>query len=138
MLKDDGITNKEIAQIHADKEEEYKAGVEKSLCRILCKGNDGLSLLPKCLEQWKKYAKIRKIWRRVLDDLKIRATEGEEMSAKLWAFRRMQYSHDDREKTLRGKPIAQLRKICVDNVEKLDKLADAVESGENEVGELTG
>ena len=109
LCKEDGMTNKEIHKVHQDKEDQYKAGVEKSLCRMLCKQSDGLSLLPKCLEQWKKYAKIRKIWRRVLDDVKIRTTESDEVSAKLWAFRRMQYSHSDRESCLFGKPIAQLR-----------------------------
>ena len=60
------------------------------------------------------------------------------MSAKLWAFRRLQYTHEDRQATLWGKPIADLRKICVLNVENLDLLADKVESGETEVNELTG
>ena len=60
------------------------------------------------------------------------------MAAKLWAFRRLQYTHEDRQQTLWGKPIVDLRKICVINVEKLDKLADLVEAGENEQNELTG
>ena len=77
-----------------------------------------------CLEQWKKYAKIRKVWKRVLKDMQIRAEMSDDMAAKLWAFRRLQYSHEDRQKCLWGKPIAELRKACVKNVEKLDKLAD--------------
>ena len=46
------------------------------------------------------------------------------MSAKLWAFRRLQYTHDDRQNALWATPIEELRKRCVLNVEKLDKLAD--------------
>ena len=60
------------------------------------------------------------------------------MAAKLWAFRRLQYTHEDRQKALCSTPISKLRKICVENVEKLDKLADLVESGEGEEAELTG
>ena len=89
LMKEDGLTNADINRVHKKGEETYKAGVEKSLCRLLCKQSDGLSLLPACLEQWKKYAKIRKVWRRVLKDAEIRATQGDEMSAKLWAFRRL-------------------------------------------------
>ena len=105
---------------------------------MLCKQNDQLSALPAALEQWKKFTKLRKIWRRVLKDVEIRTTQPDEVSAKLWAFRRMQYSHEDRQAALWGKPIAELRRKCVDNVEKLDKLADKVETGDSEVNELTG
>ena len=131
-MKEDGLTNNEIARVHKESEQKYKDGVEKSLCRILCKQSEGLELLPTCLEQWKKYAKIRKIWRRVLKDVEIKATKGEEMSAKLWAFRRLQYTHEDRQKALWGTPIAHLRKQCIENVEKLDKLADQVEAMEGD------
>ncbi len=135
-MKEDGLTNPQIHKIHQEGEQQYKVGVEKSLCRILCKQTDGLGLLPACLEQWKKYAKIRKIWRRVLKDAEIKTIHGDEMSGKLWAFRRLQYTHDDRQKTLWGRPIAGLRTHCVNNVEKLDKLADMVEHAENNDNEL--
>ena len=37
LLKEDGLTTKEIARIKEKAEEKYRSGVEKSLCRILCK-----------------------------------------------------------------------------------------------------
>ena len=37
LLKEDGLTVKEIGRIKEKAEEKYKSGVEKSLCRILCK-----------------------------------------------------------------------------------------------------
>ena len=89
LCKEDGLTNKDIAKVHREKEERYRAGVEKSLCRMLCKQNDSLSILPTALEQWQKYTKVRKIWRRVLKDVELRATQPDETSAKLWAFRRL-------------------------------------------------
>ena len=60
------------------------------------------------------------------------------MAAKLWAFRRLQYTHDDRQKVLWGRPFARLRTQCVQNVEKLDRLADAVENNHDNIQELTG
>lgn len=137
-MKEDGLSNKEISKVHQQGEEKYRVGVEKSLCRIICKQTDNLSLLPKALEHWKKYTKIRKIWRRVLKDVELRATQPDETAAKLWAFRRLQYTHEDRQKALWGVPIAKLRTMCVENVERLDKLADCVEDGENEIASLTG
>lgn len=137
-MKDDGLTNREIGKVHQESEDKYKQGVEKSLCRLICKQTDGLSLLPKALEHWKKYAKIRKVWRRVLKDVEVRTVQSDEMAAKLWAFRRLQYTHEDRQKALWGKPIAELRNKCVKNVEKLDKLADMVEDGESKQAELIG
>jgi len=50
LMKEDGLTNSEIHKVHEKGELAYKAGVEKSLCRILCKQTEGLSLLPSCLE----------------------------------------------------------------------------------------
>ena len=94
-------------------------------------------LLPAAMDRWKKYAKLRKIWRRVIKDVDIRATYHDDMAAKLWAFRRLQYTHEDRQKTLWGRPIAQLRNQCVKNVEKLDQLADKVESSDQNIGQLT-
>ena len=76
---------------------------------------------------------MRKIWRRVLRDVEIKVTKGTEMSDKLWAFRKLQYTYEDRQKALWKKPIAKLRTMCVSNVEALDKLADKVEIGDNEV-----
>lgn len=137
MMKEDGLTNREIGKVHKEAEDKYRVGVEKSLCRIICKQTDGLSLLPKALEHWKKYAKIRKIWKRVLKDVEVRATQPDEMAQKLWAFRRLQYTHEDRQKTLWATPIAKLRNSCVLNVEKLDKLADLVEARDIEQQELT-
>jgi len=130
LLREDGLTNKEINRGHQQSEMQYRTAVERSLCRILCKQTEGLELLPICLNQWKRYARVRKIWRRVLKDTEIRLLNGGEMSAKLWAFRRLQYSHEDRQKVLWGRPIAQLRTQCVKNVEQLDRLADLVEDRE--------
>ena len=42
MMKEDGLTNPEIQRVHQQSEQKYKAGVEKSLCRLLCKQNEGL------------------------------------------------------------------------------------------------
>ena len=42
MMKDDGLTNPEIQRVHQQSEQKYKEGVEKSLCRLLCKQNEGL------------------------------------------------------------------------------------------------
>ena len=73
-----------------------------------------------------------------MKDAEIRSAKSDDMAAKLWAFRRLQYTHEDRQKALWSTPISKLRKICVENVEKLDKLADLVESGERGEAELTG
>ena len=105
-MKEDGLTTRDIARVHQKGEEKYLAGVEKSLCRILCKQTEGLSLLPAAMDRWKKYAKLRKIWRRVIKDVDIRVTYHDDMAAKLWAFRRLQYTHEDRQKVLWGRPIA--------------------------------
>ena len=53
-------------------------------------------MMPAALERWKKFVKLRKIWRRVLKDVELRATQPDEIAAKLWAFRRLQYTHEDR------------------------------------------
>lgn len=72
----------------------------------------------------------------MLKDTEIRATRGDDVAAKLWAFRRLQYTHEDRQKALWGQPIANLRTECVQNVEKLDKLADKVEHAEQNSNDL--
>lgn len=68
MLKEDGLTNKEVADLHKNTENKYKTAVEKTLCRLLCKQVEDLDLLPKYLDRWKKFNKFRKIWRRILKD----------------------------------------------------------------------
>ena len=45
-MKEDGLTNREIQRVHQQGEQAYKTHVEKSLCRLLCKQTEGLSLLP--------------------------------------------------------------------------------------------
>ena len=37
LLKEDGLNTKDIARIHQQAEEKYQKGVEKALCRIVCK-----------------------------------------------------------------------------------------------------
>ena len=100
MLKKDGMTNAEIEQVQEDSEKKYKGLVEKSLCRMLCKQGEDLYLLPSCLDRWKKYTQIRKIWRRYLDFAEARMAGDFTKADKLWAFKRLQYSHDDRVKCL--------------------------------------
>ncbi len=68
LMKDEGLSNGDITRTHKQAEDKYQRGVEKSLCRILCKQTEGLSILPACLDRWKKFTKLRKIWRRVLKD----------------------------------------------------------------------
>jgi len=46
LMKEDGLTNREIQRVHQQGEQAYKTHVEKSLCRLLCKQTEGLSLLP--------------------------------------------------------------------------------------------
>ena len=70
--------------------------MEKSLCRLICQQDKGLNLLPYCMDRWKKYAKLRKVWRRVLKDTELRTRFHDDMAKKLWAFRRLQYTHEDR------------------------------------------
>ena len=123
--------------MHQGEEAKYKQAVEKTLCRMICKQGSGLSLLPACLDRWKEYTQQRKQWRRVLKDCEIRLAHHQDTSAKLWAFRRLQYTHDDHHKELFGTPIEALNERCVKNVEKLDELADLVERGDHELNELT-
>ena len=113
MLKEDGMTNNQIARIHRESEQKYTDGVKKTLCRILAKQEDDMNILPPFIDRWKMFAKHRKIWKRVLRDCEIRLNRHPDESAKLWAFRRLQYSHSDREKSLMKQPIADLRKQVV-------------------------
>jgi hypothetical protein len=72
------------------------------------------------------------VWRRVLKDCEIRTTRTDDVAAKLWAFRRLQYTHHDRITALKKRPIAELRRLAVRGVEQLDSIADNVEYGEGE------
>ena len=55
LMKDEGLSNNDIARVHKNAEEDYQNKVEKSLCHILCKQTEGLSVLPACLARWKKF-----------------------------------------------------------------------------------
>ena len=126
MLREDGISRLEIARMHKDADDKYKRLVEKVLCRILCQNGD-LKLLPTCLEQWKKYARIRKVWKRVLRDASNRLDRNQEIGSMIWAFRRLKYAQTDRENALLATPLPKLKQMCVKNVEKLDYLADKID-----------
>ena len=56
---------------------------------------------------------------------------------KLWAFKKLQYGKDDREQCLLSKPIEELKKICIANVDKLGSIADNMEAGGSEEKEMT-
>ena len=94
-----------MAQTHKDTEDKYHNAVKKAMCRILSKREEDMQILPAYLDQWKKYTQMRKIWKRVIRDCEIRLDRDHTLAAKLWAFRRLQYTHDDREKFLMGKPL---------------------------------
>ena len=132
MLKDDGLTNGEIEKIQEESNKKYKTLVEKSLCRMLCKQGDDLYLLPSSLDRWKKYTQIRKLWRRHLEFAESRMCGDTSRADKLWAFKKMQYGQNDRETCLQAKPIEELKKMCLANVDKLGSIADNMEAGGNE------
>ena len=104
---------------------------------MLCKQGDDLYLLPSCLDRWKKYVAMRKLWRRYLDFAESRMAGDFTKAYKLWAFKKLQYTHDDRDKCLLGKPLEELKKLCLENVDKLDELADKMETADNDEKELT-
>ena len=58
------------------------------------------------------------------------------MSAKLWAFRRLQYTHEDRQQALYATPIAKLRKLCVQNghAKLCSKIEDAIKANLDKIG----
>ena len=89
MLKKDGLTSSEIEKIQEESNKKYKTLVEKSLCRMLCKQGDDLYLLPSCLDKWKRYTQIRKLWRRYLDLAESRWSGNTNKADKLWAFRKL-------------------------------------------------
>ena len=136
MLKLDGLTGSEIQQVQEASEKKYKTLVEKSLCRMLCKQGEGLYLLPTSLDKWKKYTAMRKLWKRYLGFAESRMAGDFTKADLLWAFERLRYTHDDRQKCLMGKPIAELKKVTLDNVARLDELADKIENADNEEKEL--
>jgi len=65
MIKD-GATPDEILALKQGTKDKFKYLTEKSLCRLLVKQSD-LSLLPTYLDQWRKYVKMRKLWRRTVE-----------------------------------------------------------------------
>ena len=136
MLKKDGLTSAEIETIQQKSNNQYKNMVEKSLCRLLCNSGNDLYLLPGCLDRWKKYARMRKLWKRYLDFSESRMCGDTSKADKLWAFRKMQYHSGDRELNLQAKPIEELRKMCLKNLEKLDKIADDIEGAGEEEKEM--
>ena len=94
---------------------------------MLCKNGDDLYLLPSCLDRWKQYTSMRKLWKRHLDFAESRMAGDTTKADKLWAFKKLQYSHDDRMKCLLAKPIDELKKLCLKNVDKLADLADKMD-----------
>ena len=67
---------------------------------------------------------MRKLWKRYLDFAESRMCGDTTKADKLWAFRKLQYQQNDREQVLQGKPIEELRKMCLKNLGKLDEIAD--------------
>ena len=55
----------------------------------------------------------------------------------MWAFKKMKFGYEERQQVLRGIPLAQLKKYCVNNIEKLDRLADNLEDSGAQLGDLT-
>ena len=66
LLLQDGSTPKQIEKLQENAENKFKSYVEQSLCRLLCKAEPDLQLLPFFLDRWKKFTKTRQIWKRIL------------------------------------------------------------------------
>ena len=58
------------------------------------------------------------------------------LSDKLWAFQRMKYAQTDRENALIKTPLKELQKLCVNNVDRLERLADQLEAMQGGAGGL--
>ena len=96
MLLADGSTPNEIEAAIKAKENQYKSYVEQGLCRILCKDQPDLELLPWVIERWKWFTKFRKIWKRIIGQCNIRQSNDLSLSSKLWAFNKWKYYYPDR------------------------------------------
>jgi len=69
----DRATEKEITNMLLDSKDRYKQIAEKTICRWLVYNDDTLYLMPYCLDRLRSFANLRKIWRRALDKINVRA-----------------------------------------------------------------
>jgi hypothetical protein len=97
MLLKDGMTPKQILDVQDKYENKYKSYVEQSLCRLLCKEDPDLSLLPYFIDRWKKFTKTRAYWKRIITKCNMRTSRDLTLSSKLWAFQKWKFAHPDRE-----------------------------------------
>lgn len=102
--------------------------MEQSLCRLLCKEDPDLSLMPYFIDRWKKFTKARKYWKRVIQQCNMRTARDTSLSSKLWGFAKWKYAQTDREAELTKVPFEALQRKCVGNVERLELMADALEA----------
>ena len=79
---------------------------------------------------------MRKLWRRIIKDSEMKILD-QNLDAKMWAFKKLKYSYEDRQQALWGTLLSKLKTQCVKNIERLDRLADTLENSGSAIKDLT-
>jgi hypothetical protein len=102
--------------------------MEKVVCRIICKGDPELHVLPKFLDRWRQYTRKRQIWRYHLDYVNRKMRKGRDyLDAVEHAFKKMKDAHHDRRKEYDATKFADLAKQSMGNFHRLSNLCRSVD-----------
>ncbi|CDW80517.1 UNKNOWN [Stylonychia lemnae] len=132
---DDGIEQKVVDQVIVNDRRRSIKGIEKSVCRLFCY-NDQLYLLPKCLDRWKQWVKLRKQYKKSLDLLNKKLDP--RLSVLQFAFRKWKYGDLERFNQLSQMTKPKLAMINFKNQNSITDLTDNLIHADEALDLLTG
>lgn len=131
----EGFAPKEVNELLVHNRRSSLQSLEKSICRLVSYKDAELYLLPKCLDQWKKYVQYRKLFRHWLNYLNNKADS--KRSPLFWAFQRWKYGDLERRAQLSKQPKEVLLGISCKNEDKMRDLVGNLELADATTDELT-